>query len=63
MTSTLHDPRDLAHGLSYLVGPLVGASDNCGDHGGTEEQDGGATRLARPKLADGELAGGNIFTA
>ena len=43
MTSTRDDPRDLAHLLSYLVGPLVSASDDGGDHGGSEERDGGAT--------------------
>ena len=43
VTSTRDDPRDLAHLLSYLVGPLVGASDDGGDHGGSEERDGGAT--------------------
>ena len=42
VTSTLHDPRDLAHRLSYLVGPLIGASNDGGDHGGTEERNGGA---------------------
>ena len=36
------DPRDLAHRLSYLVGPLVGANDDGGDHGGSAELDGGA---------------------
>ena len=43
MTSTRDDPRDLAHLLSYLVGPLVGASDDGGDHGGSEERDGCGT--------------------
>ena len=42
VTSTRDDPRDLAHLLSYLVGPLIGASDDGGDHGGSEELDGGA---------------------
>ena len=42
MTSTRHDPRDLAHRLSYLVGPLAGANDDGGGHGGSEELDGGA---------------------
>ena len=53
MTSTRDDPRDLAHLLSYLVGPLVGASDDGGDHGGSEERDGGGTpeeaTAAQPK--------------
>jgi len=43
MTSTLHDTRDLAHRLRYLVGPLAGANYDGGDHGGSEEQDDGAT--------------------
>ena len=43
MTSTLHDTRDLAHPLRYLVGPLTGANYDGGGHGGSEEQDGGAT--------------------
>ena len=43
VTSTRHDLHDLAHRLHYLVGPLVGASDDGGDHGGSEELDGGAT--------------------
>ena len=42
MTSTLHDTRDLAHQLRYLVGPLAGANYDGGGHGGSEEQDGGA---------------------
>ena len=42
MTSTLHDPRDLAHALGYLVGLLAGANYDGGGHGGSEEQDGGA---------------------
>jgi len=41
--STRHELRDLAHRLVYLVGPLVGASDDGGDHGGTKERDGGST--------------------
>ena len=41
--STCHDPRDLAHRLSYLVGPLADANDDGGGHGGLEELDGGAT--------------------
>ena len=61
MTPTPRDLRDLAHRLVYLVGPLVGASDDDGDHGGMEERDGGATLLAWPELADGELAGGDII--
>ena len=36
MTSTLHDPRDLADRLSYLVGPLAGANYDDGGHGGSE---------------------------
>ena len=43
VTSSRWDLLDLAHRLVYLVGPLVGASDDGGDHGGTEEWDGGAT--------------------
>ena len=43
VTSTRDDPRDLAHLLSYLVGPLVGASDDGGDHGGSEERYAGGT--------------------
>ena len=43
MTSTLHDTRDLAHPLRCLVGPLAGANYDGGGHGGSEEQDGGAT--------------------
>ena len=43
VTSSPRDPRDLAHRLVYLVGPLIGASDDDGDHGGTEEWDGGGT--------------------
>ena len=42
MTSTLHDPRDLAHRLSYLVGPLASANYDDGGHGGSKELDGGA---------------------
>ena len=33
MTSSLGDPHDLTRRLDYLVGPLVGASDNGGGHG------------------------------
>ena len=43
VTSTRHDPRDLAQRLNYLVGPLVRTSDDGGDHGGSEERDGGGT--------------------
>ena len=37
-----YDPRDLAHRLSYLVGPLTGANDDGGGHGGSAELDNGA---------------------
>ena len=43
MMSTLHDTRDLAHRLRYLVGSLAGANYDGDGHGGSEEQDGGAT--------------------
>ena len=43
MTSSLGDPRDLTRRLDYLVGPLIGASDDGGDHGGSEERDDGGT--------------------
>ena len=43
MTSTRHELRDLAHRLVYLVGPLVGASDDGGDHGGAAERNDGET--------------------
>ena len=43
VTSTRGNPSDLEHLLSYLVGPLIGTSDDGSDHGGTEERDGGAT--------------------
>ena len=43
VTSSLHDLRDLAHRLSYSVGPLVGASDYDGDHGRVVVRDDGAT--------------------
>ena len=43
VTSSLHDLRDLAHRVSYSVGPLVGASDYGGDHGGAVARDDGAT--------------------
>ena len=33
MTSSLGDPRDLTRRLDYLVGPLIGASDDGGGHG------------------------------
>ena len=53
MTSTRHELRDLAHRLVYLVGPLVGASDDGGNHGCSEERDGGAmpeeATVAQPK--------------
>ena len=31
------DPCDLAHRLSYLVGPLAGANDDGGGHGGVAD--------------------------
>ena len=31
------DPRDLAHRLSYLVGPLAGTNDDGGGHGGVAD--------------------------
>ena len=37
MTSMLHDPRDLAHPLGYLVGLLAGANYDGGGHGGSKE--------------------------
>ena len=43
MTSTLHDPRDLAHPLSYLVGPLASANYDGGGHGGSARRDHGGT--------------------
>ena len=43
MTSTRDDPYDLTRRLNYLAGPLIGASDDGGDHGGSEERDGGGT--------------------
>ena len=43
VTSSLHDLRDLAHRLRYSVGPLVGASDYGGDHGGAVVRDDGVT--------------------
>ena len=43
VTSTHDDPYDLTHRLHHLAGPLVGASDDGGGHGGSEERDGGAT--------------------
>jgi len=53
VTSTRDDPYDLTHRLNYLAGPLVGASDDGGDHGGSEERDGGGTpeeaTAAQPK--------------
>ena len=53
MMSTLHDTRDLAHRLRYLVGPLAGANYDGGGHGGLEEQDGGATLVeATAKSSD-----------
>ena len=45
VTSTRHELRDLAHRLVYLVGPLVGTSDDGGDHGGSEERDDGGTSV------------------
>ena len=53
VTSTLDDPYDLTHRLNYLADPLVGASDDGGDHGGSEERNGGGTleeaTMAQPK--------------
>ena len=53
VTSTRDDPYDLTHRLNYLAGPLVGASDDDGDHGGSEERDGCGTSeeatAAQPK--------------
>ena len=43
MTSTLHDPRDLAHLLSHLAEPIDGAKYGGGVHGGTAELDNGGT--------------------
>ena len=43
VTSTRDNPYDLTHRLHYLAGPLVGASDDGGDHGGPEERDSGGT--------------------
>ena len=53
VTSTRDDPYDLTHRLHHLARPLVGASDDGGGHGGSEERDGGATpveaTVAQPK--------------
>ena len=43
MTSSLGDPRDLTRRLDYLVGPLVGASDDGGSHGGSAGRNDGVT--------------------
>ena len=43
VTPSLRDLRDLAHRLSYSVGPLVGATHGGGAHGGSAERDDGAT--------------------
>ena len=43
MTSSLGDPRDLTRRLDYLVGPLVGASNDGGSHGGSVERNDGVT--------------------
>ena len=41
VTSSLRDLLNLAHLLHYLVGPLVGASNGGGGHGGAEVRDDG----------------------
>ena len=41
MRSSPSDLRDLAHRLSYLVGPLVGATHGGGTHGGAVARDDG----------------------
>ena len=54
MTSTLHDPRDLAHPLRYLVGPLVDANYDAGGHGRSARRDHGGMPVeatAKPKRA------------
>ena len=38
VTPSLRDLRDLAHRLSYSVGPLVGATHGGDAHGGTAER-------------------------
>ena len=43
MTSSRYDLLDLAHRLHYLAGPIVGASDDGGDHGGMARRDDGGT--------------------
>ena len=43
VTSSHGDLLDLAHTLHYLVGPLVGASNGGGGHGGAEVRDDGET--------------------
>ena len=45
VTSSPRDLRDLAHRLSYSVGPLVGATHGGGAHGGTAELDNGGTLM------------------
>ena len=41
MTSTLHDPRDLAHLLSHLAGPIIDSNDDGGGYGGSARRDNG----------------------
>ena len=43
VTSSHSDLLDLAHTLHYSVGPLVGASNGSGGHGGAEVRDDGET--------------------
>ena len=43
VTSSPRDLRDLAHRLSYSVGPLVGAMHGGGAHGGAVVRDDGET--------------------
>ena len=45
VTSPPRDLRDLAHRLSYSVGPLVGAMHDGGAHGGAEVRADGETSV------------------
>ena len=45
VTSSHGDLLDLAHTLHYSVGPLVGASNGGGGHGGAEVRDDGETSV------------------
>ena len=54
MAPTLEHPHDIAHKLSYLVGPIAGANDDGGDHGGTavwfDGEAPGPTEAARSRV-------------